>query len=476
MNLIIKKYAIAALVTLAAAPVLTSCDEYINVLPKGEKYPTTFADYAPLLNNEYTAHQTSLENPLYLMNDRMLSSYYLSTDNINRANFLWDESADRVALNSGSESFFYQSYAGINTYNLLIERIPGSTNATQAEKDELVGQARVLRAYSFFMLANFYAEPYDKATAAQKGGIPLIYSADTDAPYKQESLATVYDFVVSELTDVLNSGVLPEKSKAIIHPNKAAAQAMLARVYLNMGEFDKALAMADEALKYNSALFDWNAFYVANQEQIDAAGIYPQNPSPLGHNFVENIYFRSADNSPNYTTLDKQMPVDRAQKFEAGDTHLKSRWKYKLSGGSEYYEGIVKGYFNKAGITTPELYLIKAECLARAGKVSDAMDLVNTVRKVRVLPEVYADLTATDAKDAIAKIIEVKDNALVQTLVPFIDARRLNTEGTMLVRTFTKTVNGVTYTLRPDSHLWTMVFPMGAVNNHGNGTLTQNSK
>lgn len=104
------------------------------------------------------------------------------------------------------------------------------------------------------------------------------------------------------------------------------------------------------------------------------------------------------------------------------------------------------------------------------------MDLVNTVRKVRVLPEVYADLTATDTKDAIAKIIEVKDNALVQTLVPFMDARRLNTEGTMLVRTFTKTVNGETYTLRPDSHLWTMVFPMGAVNNHGNGTLTQNSK
>ena len=38
----------------------------------------------------------------------------------------------------------------------------------------------------------------------------------------------------------------------------------------------------------------------------------------------------------------------------------------------------------------------------------------------------------------------------------------------------TKTYNEQTLTLRPDSHLWTMPFPAGAINNPGNGTITQN--
>ena len=38
----------------------------------------------------------------------------------------------------------------------------------------------------------------------------------------------------------------------------------------------------------------------------------------------------------------------------------------------------------------------------------------------------------------------------------------------------TKTYEGETYTLRPDSHLWTMPFPAGAINNPGNGSIQQN--
>jgi hypothetical protein len=119
------------------------------------------------------------------------------------------------------------------------------------------------------------------------------------------------------------------------------------------------------------------------------------------------------------------------------------------------------------------VYLIKAECLARAGLISDALSLLNTVRKTRILPSSYQDIATSDKTAALNAIFKTKNNELIMSIVPFADARRLNAEGVYKV-SFSKMVNGTTYTLSSESHLWTMPFPQGAVKNPGNGTLTQN--
>jgi hypothetical protein len=124
-------------------------------------------------------------------------------------------------------------------------------------------------------------------------------------------------------------------------------------------------------------------------------------------------------------------------------------------------------------MTTTEVYLIKAECLARAGKLTDAMTLLNKVRQSRILPSKYQELSASTIAQAIEYIRRTKDNALILTIVPFCDARRYNLESAY-ARTLTKTEGGKTYSLAPDSYMWTMPFPQGAVENTGNGTITQN--
>lgn len=137
---------------------------------------------------------------------------------------------------------------------------------------------------------------------------------------------------------------------------------------------------------------------------------------------------------------------------------------------------LAKGYFNGAGLTTCEVYLIKAECLARqvtGNDFSAAMDVLNKVRKTRILPEIYQPLQASTLTEAIDLIRRTKDNELIFTIVPFADARRFNAEGTF-ARALSKTWEGQTYTLTPASHLWIMPFPAGAVQNPGNGTITQN--
>ena len=153
-----------------------------------------------------------------------------------------------------------------------------------------------------------------------------------------------------------------------------------------------------------------------------------------------------------------------------------SRWKLRTVNQDTYYQGLAKGYFNGAGLTTCEVYLIKAECLARqvtGNDFSAAMDVLNKVRKTRILPEIYQPLQASTLTEAIDLIRRTKDNELIFTIVPFADARRFNAEGTF-ARALSKTWEGQTYTLTPASHLWIMPFPAGAVQNPGNGTITQN--
>ena len=191
----------------------------------------------------------------------------------------------------------------------------------------------------------------------------------------------------------------------------------------------------------------------------------------MGFDYVENYIYCHGNNS--YSGNDLQMREDRGNRFEQGDAHFMSRWKIRSMAGATYYNPYMAGYFNRGGLTTTEVYLIQAECLARTGNVPAAMEVLNKVRHKRILPEYYQDLTAASADAAIDLIIKVKGDALVQTIIPFCDARRVNLEPAH-ARTLTKVENGQQYSLSPGSHMWVMPFPMGAVKNSGNGTVTQN--
>ena len=113
-----------------------------------------------------------------------------------------------------------------------------------------------------------------------------------------------------------------------------------------------------------------------------------------GYDYVENYYFRCGEGNPNYATSELNIPVERAESFEEGDARF---FPLETTHGKSGYllSRLAKGYFNGAGLTTCEVYLIKAECLARqvtGNDFSAAMDVLNKVRKTRILPEIYQPL------------------------------------------------------------------------------------
>ena len=225
---------------------LTSCNDYLDIVPKGNKIPTTLADFEALLRDEYTIGYIPVTNSLYLLNDKFVGQSSLTSVTLTSANYLWNETADRIVLNNQDEGTYYRSYMAISTCNLLLEHVPVATEATDSERNEVMAYAKVIRAMSYYILANYYADTYVSATAGTKLSVPLITSADINAPHKQVTIQEIYDFMIKDVKEAIQQG-LPQQSRTVIHPNLGAAYAFLARVYLQMANYEEALKYADMA-------------------------------------------------------------------------------------------------------------------------------------------------------------------------------------------------------------------------------------
>ncbi len=456
--------------TLLAAT--ASCDSFLNEIPKGQKIPTTWEDYNAFMRNNNTSYFES-EQLLFLLGDYFRSSTALNNNELTRANYLFLEDVNRTLINSSNYMPYYSAYEMMFYWNLIIEDGMNTTEATDQQRRMLVAQARVLRAMTYHYIVNYHADQYWETTK-NKLSVPMATSASVESASPQGTLQQVYDLMLSDLDLAIPD--LPEYGETILHPTKAAGYGMLARVLLSMGRYDEALTAAENALAQNSALYDWVKFYNDNKARIEDTSVW--NASTTVNPEIDNpenyIYHQASSNYwQGISGGCLSMPVERAEKFEEGDIRLLARWRYYITGaGVEYYRGIYANVPNYGGIRSAEMYYIKAECQARAGKWQDALETVNTVRRTRFLPEYYHDLTASDQTEAINKIIDDKANEFVQTQVIFCDYRRLNKEG-LYPRTLTKTIDGVTYTLSPDSHLWIMPYPIQVLDNPGNNPIVQ---
>ena len=454
---------------------MSSCNDYIDVLPKGMRIPTTLQDFEALMRNEYSANYLACAQAPYLLNDKFVGTNACrNQDNLTTCHYMWKEDRDRTLLNASTEDVFDNGYGIIGVMNTIIENAPGATDATDAEKNEVLAYAYAVRAFVLFQIVNYYADAYDPVKAEASPGVPLIYSANLNAPWHQGSVKEVYDQILSDFNKSIELGV-PEKAMTAVQPDRGAVEAGLARVYLSMREYDKALAHAEAALDRNSSLFDWNDFYARYKDRVDNPDDYNKITSPMDHVNVENYWFCSGNGNPNYPCSDIDIPEERRALFEPGDVRALCRWKKYQSQADVYYRGMLTGYYNLSGISTPEVYLIKAECQVRKGNITDGLETLDTVRKTRLTPDSYSPSAASDEGEAIEKIRRAKADELINSIYPFIDAKRLNAEGKYTV-TLTKTFDDKAYTLSPTSHLWTMVFPANAINRPGNGVLTQNSK
>lgn len=176
----------------------------------------------------------------------------------------------RNIRSSVTEYTWELGYRTIGNCNEVIDRVKALGNASTDDETIMMGENYYVRALCYFLLVNEFAQPYSN-NPTQNPGLPLKLKpgiTDEDMPKSRSTVAEVYEQVVKDLQDAITYLTLPAgmTSKTNIYGTKEAAEALLARVYLYMENWDGAWTMANNVI--NSGKYEL--------EQGDRYAIYPQ--------------------------------------------------------------------------------------------------------------------------------------------------------------------------------------------------------
>jgi hypothetical protein len=146
-----------------------------------------------------------------------------------------------------SANFFDDAYVLISRANNVINAIAefDQPGVTEAQLNQLEGEALFLRALAYFDLVRMYAQPY--SYDPQSLGVPVVLVTEIAEPARN-TVGEVYEQIVSDLTTAEGKIGTPDRGQTdpVGLASKPAVQALLAKVYLYMENWQGA---ADYATK-----------------------------------------------------------------------------------------------------------------------------------------------------------------------------------------------------------------------------------
>src|SRR5690606_23552084 len=127
-----------------------------------------------------------------------------------------------------------EAYALINSTNTILEAIPV---VNEEDQGRVRGEALFLRGSIFFELTRLFAQPYVAGNTNSNLAIPLVLTPtrgiEESSYVTRATVEEAYQQVLDDLTTA--ESLLPESNG--FFATKAAASAMLSRVYLQMERF-----------------------------------------------------------------------------------------------------------------------------------------------------------------------------------------------------------------------------------------------
>jgi tetratricopeptide (TPR) repeat protein len=411
--------------------------------------PSTIEDYQAILNNDV------------VMNNWLPAFGMIGSDNFYVEYPAWQATSTTQERNAyiwakdiynGEKGFDWQmAYQAIGYTNVVLEGIQKikPTSSNQASLNTLRGSALFFRSFAFYELAQLFAPPYEAATAAKDLGIPLKTSSDVNELFPRASVEETYQRIHQDLDEAM--GLLPQSSRYLTQPSRLAAQALLARVWLTQGNYTKALEASDALLKAYGTLIDYNGFNTTSTISFPA---YPNTVGEVVFYAVCNSFgIASYSGLKADTTLYKSYATNDLRK----DLFFKNNGTTGIAYKGDYNGNVIPSKFS--GFATNEMYLIRAECKARLGSVTEAMTDLNTLLVKRWKTGTFTPLTAASQSDAITKILAERRKEIPFSCgLRWEDLRRLNKEPAF-AKTLTRTLNGTTYTLPPNDPRYVYPIP-----------------
>ncbi|WP_342330245.1 RagB/SusD family nutrient uptake outer membrane protein [Pedobacter sp. FW305-3-2-15-E-R2A2] len=422
---------------LAVLSTLASCKKFLDEKPdKKLLVPKSLEDYQTLLDGNFELNLSSNIAAFVSSDD-----YSLSADAYNRLSvegrnlYTWqDKSFSDVNGNDWSSSYTQVFIANVSIEGT--EKI-GKTGFNEQSWNNVRGSALFFRGRAFFEAALNWAKAYDPASAMTDPGIPLTMTSDFNVKTTRPNVQETYNRILNDLKQAAD--LLPANAAHNIRPSKAAAYAYLSRVYLAMRDYPNAGKYADAALQLNNQLIDY--------ADLDNTEFYPLP----GITNPEIIMFFSMEVS--FTPEIDQSLYD----LYPNNDYRKTVFFEENRDGSMGFKGSYDGsYAYFTGVATDEMYLNRAESAARANKVNDAMDDLNTLLKKRIKD--FIPLTATDQSAALRLILKERRKELVLRGTRWMDLKRLNKEPEFAL-TLKRSGGSQEYVLPPNDPKYALPIP-----------------
>lgn len=361
--------------------------------------------------------------------------------------YLWNR--DFEYLRNSDWDRIYHQILRVNVVLETLEKINGE-DIDRERYDDIKGTALFFRAWHHFHLLQTFSVPYDPSTSSRDAGIVMRLSADVNERLYISRIEDCYKQIISDLENAID--LLPKITSVTSRPRLATATALLSRILLSKFDYANAETYADFTLDEYDVMLDYN--------HVDMASGFSE---PLYENGEVLLYsipilyttaiFQSAAVNPDLYDLYDDADLRKSLFFKEGPSGIPLvNHTFYASGATPF-----------TGITTGEVFLIKAEALARRGETVECMQLLNTLRERRWdQDEPYVAQHAEDAEAALSLVLKERRRELVLKGLRWYDLRRLNKDA-RFAETLQRSYNGEQYKLYPDDEFYSFPIPISEI-------------
>jgi len=378
---------------------LFSCEKMIEIEPPLNETPsaavftsdrTAIAALSGMYGHFSQIPMQTIGLPVYtsLMADDLR---YLSTVSASQ-----EYNANSYSALTASVEPFTSFYQVIYRANAIIEGLAQYSGTSASVNKQLTAEAKFMRAYCYFILVNFY------------GDVPLVLQTNVNvtAYLPRESTVNIYNQIVADLNDA-KANLLSDYSFTSgnrIGVNRFTAAALLARVYLYLGNNELAQSNATEVIQATNlyamipSATMGTALFVKNSSE----SIWQLPPAVSGTNqyVTETASFIPATNS--VASLSHAFRSSFLDLFNGTTDRRRTLWMRDLTiSGTQYVIPLKFKYrTNPEAVTAnvteaqvilrlAEQYLIRAEARAKLGTdISGAISDLNVTRLRAGLPAI----------------------------------------------------------------------------------------
>jgi len=424
-----------------------SCKKYLDVKPSTYlAVPNSDVDFLALLDN---AEVMNLGSPRGTSAFGAFSSddYFLIPTAINS---MAEEVVQGYTYRRSDIFFGYPVtdwkivYSPIYYANLCLEGL----NENSKLHNQIKGSALFFRAYYHLSLLWDYGKAYHSVDSKKDLGI-ILRTSTKNITLPRSTVEECYKQILEDLHEAAE--LLPDVPSHVMRPSKAACFALLARTCLSMRDYENALNFATECLKIKSNLLDF--------KQITFSGNTPFAQYAYSWNPGEVIFYSEMNKASLGVYLaGSNARVDTTIFESYSTTDIRKTAFFKASGGYHQFIGSYAGRsaFLFSGLATDEIYLIKAECLARKGLKDSSLNVLNTFLKHRHNDN-FTPLTFGSEDEVLQAILQERRKELLYRGIRWSDIKRLNLEGFNI--SLHRKIGNETYTLLPNSNYFALPLP-----------------